>query len=507
MVSVIVRDNHLRFANRTANFHLRPHLDQSAEPSAIFLPVRSQTQALWGLVNGSCVHTTLASKSQSSQGGRAASVNVLSSVADAHEGEICDIWMDTTADGSGPSRWVTGGTDGLVKYWQLNPASGRIGKRSPAGDIPASITCLFTSSTILDTLPNRSEYVKRRQTGKPDDVTIVRCDDACNVVCGVTADGDLRIWFDVGSGQEREVRVDVGSAEELGGVKQMELDAKNGHSVSVMILHHRSPTFTRYDINAAPEDQVQIASHAFKSPVPGAFSAVHTCLRSAPPISTRSVLPPVLSTPVPVAASDGEVTQSSSSTSSSSTPLGPSTPSIPPKTTDYGRFVVTGDEDGVACIWKWDVGDEEEISPIRAWPAMNGRITSIDASCGLVALGRSVILFFEDTLYRCNVLIVSFDGWVKVFDPLPSPPTLLRSFRASHLSAADTLAAAANDPDARYFNVNQVVLENDLIVASIGRKVFAWKAGIGKGRTKGDSHRKAPGQKSDPKGTLKSIGT
>ena len=93
-----------------------------------------------------------------------------------------------------------------------------------------------------------------------------------------------------------------------------------------------------------------------------------------------------------------------------------------------------------------------------------------------------------------------------MYDPLPSPPVLLRSFHASHLSTADAFVAATHEPDARYFNVNQIILENDLVVASIGRKVFAWKAGIGKGRTKGDSHRKTPGQKSDSKGTLKSMG-
>lgn len=66
--------------------------------------------------------------------------------------------------------------------------------------------------------------------------------------------------------------------------------------------------------------------------------------------------------------------------------------------------------------------------------------------------------------------------------------------------------AASHEPDARYFNVNQIILENDLVVASIGRKVFAWKAGTGKGRTKGDSHRKVSGQKTESKGTLKPLG-
>lgn len=28
--------------------------------------------------------------------------------------------------------------------------------------------------------------------------------------------------------------------------------------------------------------------------------------------------------------------------------------------------------------------------------------------------------------------------------------------------------------------MNQIIIENDLVVASVGRKVFAWKAGVGK---------------------------
>jgi hypothetical protein len=101
---------------------------------------------------------------------------------------------------------------------------------------------------------------------------------------------------------------------------------------------------------------------------------------------------------------------------------------------------------------------------------------------------------------------ISFDGSIRVYDPLPDPPVLLRHFQASRLSAADAFVAASREPDARYFNVNQIILENDLIVATIGRKVFAWKAGVGKGRTKVDSHRRVNGQKSDAKSSAKNIG-
>jgi hypothetical protein len=102
---------------------------------------------------------------------------------------------------------------------------------------------------------------------------------------------------------------------------------------------------------------------------------------------------------------------------------------------------------------------------------------------------------------------VSFDGHIKVYDPLPDPPILLRSFHAARLSAADAFVAASHEHDARYFNVNQIILENDLIVATIGRKVFGWKAGIGKGRSKGESHRRGNGQAAGSKSSAKNIGT
>lgn len=307
---------------------------------------------------------------------------MLSSIEDAHEGEICDIWMDDHQP-DGVVKWVTGGTDGRVKYWQLNPSQGRSGKRSPAGDIPATIVCLFTSSVVVESLPNRSDAVKRRQSGRPDDVIMVRCDSAKRIVCGVTEDGDLRVWFNVSSGDEREVRVDVGSAEEMGIVKVMELDAISESKVSILVHHHRSSIFARYDIDLNSDRGEEATSRTSQSPVPGAFSTIHASFKPAPPISIRSIAPPVLSTP-----SDGDDTESSASAINSPSILAVDTNTNESGSNRYGRFVVTGDEHGVVCIWKWDNLEDEESKPLRAWPALNGRITAIDASCGLIAIGR-----------------------------------------------------------------------------------------------------------------------
>lgn len=365
-------------ADKSANVHLRPQLDQSVTPSAIYLSPRSQTRALWGSLGGSCIHTTLATKSQSSQGGRAASINVISAFADSHEGEVCDIWMD---DRSEAIKWVTGGTDGRVKYWQLVTTEiPRSGKR-PA-DIVSSMICLFSSPKIKDTLLGRSEAVRRRQNGKPDDVFLVRCAPDHGVVCGITEDGDLRVWFGAGSGKEREVRIDAGSAEDMGVVKRMELEVRDDSTASVLVHHYRSSSFARFDINIDTDGQFEVTSRTFDSPVPGAFSAIQASLRPSLAITTSAPAPPVLSISGPNQESDEVSGETSPEPETGSKPV----------TSPYGRLVATGDEHGVACLWAWDEipGCQSRDDPLRAWPAVSGRITAIEVSCGLVAVGRYV---------------------------------------------------------------------------------------------------------------------
>jgi WD40 repeat protein len=330
-------------------------------------------------MDGSCVHTTLATKSQSSQGGRASSVNVISPFADSHEGEICDIWMD---DRSEPVKWVTGGTDGRVKYWELvTTETPRSGKR-PA-EITSNMVCLFSSPIIEDTLPGRSEAIRRRQTGKPDDVVLVRCAPDHGIACGITEDGDLRVWFGAESGQAKEVRIDAGSAEDMGVVKRMELEARDASTASILVHHYRSSSFIRFDVVLDADGDSSVQTRTLNSPVPGGFSALQASLRPSLAISAGTPAPPFFSTSFP---SDGTV-EASSEPSPVATPLEP-----PKVTSNYGRLVATGDEHGVACLWAWDEipGRVARGTPLRAWPAVSGRITAIEVSCGLVAVGRYV---------------------------------------------------------------------------------------------------------------------
>ncbi|KAK8854560.1 hypothetical protein IAR55_003299 [Kwoniella newhampshirensis] len=473
---------------RDANFHLRPHLDVSATPSAIHLPARSQTYILWGLNTGHCVHTTVLLRHHANSGGRASSVNVQSETQDGHEGEIMDVWaVETPAEDESEDklRWVTGGADGRIKLWELKPATNmpKTGKRSlNVESVPGFIDCLFTSDVVQTSLQNRSEAVKRKQSGKADGIAVVRYDAEHDAICGVTEDGDLRIWLNSLREDRTELRVDVGAAELYGGVEELDLNVRpdgNELLISVLIRHHRSPFFTRHDISQSGSDTVT----TFISPTGSSLTALHSSLRPVSSIclSKDAKAGTILDRSTSPRAHNG-VHTSLLVNPSSSQPL-------PAHDVEFGRFVVGGDESGYVHIWSWDGEGRRERDPIRSWEAMEGKITSIDVSCGLVAVG-------------------SYDGYIKIYDPLSVPPTLLRTFHASHLTPGEQLVAASEEPDGRYYTVNQIILENDLVVATLGRKVFAWRAGTGKGRKGGKESggwRKTSTGKGDGKGSSRGL--
>lgn len=456
-----------------ANFHLRPHWD-TGTVSALFIPRRSQTHTLWGLVTGSTVHTTMQSRTHAAHGGRANSVNVTSKAQDMHEGAILSIHQPDSS-GVDPLKWVTGGQDGRIKYWQLHPSAGRPGKKAGPDAEPAVITCLFSSEPIEEPLKNRSEEVRLRQLASPDGIFLVACDTDFDVVCGVTEDGDLHAWFDVVE-NPREVRIDVGAAEELGGVRRLELncrETRDGLVASVLVHHHKHPNFTRYDVSLRGEGH-NVKTTFFSTPGEGALTCVRAFLQPNPPISEPAHVVPTLSARI-VTPSNG---------SGTTTPVPDLELDALPKkleaAPEYGRVIMGGDEFGRAYIWEWDghaVGDV--VQPMRDWAALDGKVTAVEMSCGLVAVG-------------------GYSGHSEVFDALPPRPTQLRSFRPpTHLSPGDLLVAASEEDRARSFNVNHIILENDLIISAVGRNVISWRAGTGKGRQSGkelnNNQRKAGG--------------
>jgi WD40 repeat protein len=250
-------------------FHLRPHHD--FPPSAMYLPSRNQSHVLWGLLAGDVVHTSV----RSAQKGRA-SHSVFSKPGYSHEGAVLDIH---SSDPEG-NVFVTAGEDGRVKLWRLES-----GKRG-------HIACVWTSG-FATAQENRSDAIKLRQAQRPDPVILARCD--ADVVAGVTEDGDLRVWLEIG-GTVREIRVDVGE----GKVKQMELQG-----TSVLIRHDRSEAFARYDIG----EEINVTHYDAGTPI----TSLEAFLQPSLAITT-------------------------------------------PSTASFGRLVIGGDDAGGVHIWSWDGG-------------------------------------------------------------------------------------------------------------------------------------------------------
>lgn len=308
-----------------------------------------------------------------------------SNIDDMHEGAIISIHQPEST-GVDPLKWVTGGDDGRVKYWRLNPGSGRTGKRN-ATDIPASITCVFSSEPVEEPIVERVEEVRLRQMAHPDAIIKVACDVEKDVVCGVTEDGDLRLWFDV-STSPKEVRVDVGSERELGGVRQLELlcrEMRDGLVASVLIHHRKNAMFARYDISLDGNGKETVRTLFYSTPAGAPLTALNANLLPVPSISkppkTEQSMSARIITP----------TSASASASGIASPL--LSPEPEPRRVQnepqFGGFIIGGDNDGYAYIWEWDgLPYNDVILPMRSWQAAEGRITAVEYSCGIAATGR-----------------------------------------------------------------------------------------------------------------------
>lgn len=359
-----------------ANFHVHPQLNLTDPPMTVYFPERQQSYALWGRLDGSVVHTSLETKHPSAPGSRAQSVNTSCHASSRHAGEVLDVRPSRQTDG--PLRFASAGSDGCVKYWQYNPPPPKAKKRSTDPEHAASIVCLFTSDPV-EPLEHRSDETKRKRTGSPDPVLLARCDSEFSVVCGVTEDGDLRVWWDI-HGHVKEARIDVGPTDLLGPMKALELDVRDdaGMLISVLVVHHRATSFTRYDIRVDLDGDYEVGERSFFTPLKAPLSAFRAFLEPSAPISTKSRPMPALLSQV-----------SHGSESESSPEIVPQPDADLAPTPVFGRFVMAGDTEGSVWIWAWD-GVSDEVAPLRGWAAVERKITALDYHCGLVAVGRWV---------------------------------------------------------------------------------------------------------------------
>ena len=377
-----------------ANFHLRPHFDIGSIPVTVHLDSRKPSIAIWGLATGTVVHTTIETKSHAAHGGRASSLNVVSSRVDSHAGEVTSIWAPNSSRNlEVPARWVTGGVDGLLKYWALSPRTS--GNRSPAAEDQHNILCLFTSTPVTSGIPGRAPLLQRGSTSSSATIVFVRCDVDNDIVCSATADGDLRIFFQVTS-DPQEHRLDVGSQEEQGPVLGVELDAQSPSRALVLVRHQKQPCLTGWIVTVGGSDAPDVETFVLETADAALITAAQTHFESTPPISfspaplaslsariidsasTLTPSHPTMNGPEPSSASSQPLFTASSD--SGSRPLASRSP--------YGRLILGGDADGSAHIWSAANVQQTKTMPMRSWHAVKGKITALNMAVGLVAVAR-----------------------------------------------------------------------------------------------------------------------
>lgn len=115
----------------------------------------------------------------------------------------------------------------------------------------------------------------------------------------------------------------------------------------------------------------------------------------------------------------------------------------------------------------------------KDWFWLGGEsLSSSSSRLDLTHLNRSLLLPFLPT---------SLSGILSIHDPLSLPPTHLRSFseRAASRHLVRHVAEGTLDPD--LWRVSQIVLDRDLVVASVGSKILSWRIGKVGGRDVGNS--------------------
>lgn len=327
---------------------------------------------MWGLTTGETVHTTVLSR-PSSHGGRATSLNVRSAINDAHEGIVKDIWAPDPSP-SLPLRWVTAGADGVAKLWELEPGRSptRSGKRTPGGELGASIHCLWTSLPPTTAFEDRTDVVKRRLSAAPDEIIKARYEPMADAVASVTVDGDLRVFVGVSGPRAdiKEARIDVGSQEVDGPVRSLEIDTSSIEPliISVLVHHQFSSSVQRYDISFASAEPT-ISRTDFSTPSATSVTAFHLDVQPASPVALPTF---------------GDVSTVSARIGvESETPASPGTPVPVIETVGKAKSLILGDAHGDCSVWLWETNSAPV--PVRRWEAGQGRMTACTTAFGLIA--------------------------------------------------------------------------------------------------------------------------
>lgn len=415
--------------------------------------------------------------------------------------------------------FVSGGEDGRVKMWMLDPSS-RKGASSIGGS--GELVCLWTSAPLNASRESPSTIIdEERAPGLIDPVVQVRYDPQSGLIIAATEHGNVWVWtmFMPRSAGVMAHRVYQGQYSEAtmrgrNAPTHLEFDVepetvKNLTPTSPAEGSEISPSLTqvRIMLHTAAESQIHRIS-VYLEPS-GSLSHVEHATLLAPgtlPIQTidavlvsspahqsaiglEKVLVPAdftikvvrsaqSSSPATPDAAEEHSAPSGSSIEAAcgkaaamtevdgSDDGGPAPTSTSHTAKNYGQpFIVAGTQDGCVLIWLWKQSGQSfsegharhPVKPLKRWKISEGAVTKVVASHGLVATG-------------------TFDGLLQIWDPLASPPTLLRTLRNRH-SAPPTAYPTLETSASKLYSVNNIVLCTDMVVASIGNQILGWRAG------------------------------
>ncbi|KAJ9096074.1 hypothetical protein QFC21_005439 [Naganishia friedmannii] len=509
--------------------------DVDRVPTTAYTAPVNPSCILWGLRSGIVVHSTLFNPVPTP--GRLTGASVSCSFEQAHTDAVRCIYMPPqgktqTAKSEERPVFFSGGEDGRVKMWMLDPNSKR-GLCSLGGT--GEITCIWSSAPLNPSRESPSTvYDEKRNPGLIDPVVQIRYDPDSGLVVAATERGNVWLWtmFMPCSTGMAAYRVFEGGYLPAGAKGtntpmhlEFDIDPQTSHNLPTRStlddLQDASDRLVKARIMLHNSAESQIHRISVNLQSSGALSHVETVRLVAPgalplytidtvldtgtdmqnPIALDKVLVPADFTVRLVQTqsssddmenvevesskvgqhegaetsaqrevngnSSGEISGESYSQSHTPSPL-TSTPA--PITRSYSMpYIVAGTRDGWVIIWSWaqlagdsnksstEATENQTVMPLKRWRISEGAVTSVIASRSLVATG-------------------TFDGLVQIWDPLASPPTLIRSLRNRH-SAPPPVYPGLDTSASKLYSVNNIILDTDMVVASIGNQVLGWRAG------------------------------
>ncbi|TIB99030.1 hypothetical protein E3Q18_01796 [Wallemia mellicola] len=403
------------------------------------LELSNDGRVIWGFASGFVGFTQIAKSALQHGSGAASSWGVRGSGLATHQNTSEEFHFGPVTCLSHPSsiaskyNWasstfVSGGMDGVVKLWSNEP----------------ELRCIWSSD--IKYLTNS----KGEKLSQVDSVTQVSYDSVtCSIAAGYES-GTVIVWSNMpieacvseGSIQERIENCPVSyvasnSRKQYLPVSKLLLDTQDLNRINLLVHRKRESFFERHDI-------INKTIYKYGS---GPLAEL-TCFYLNTDLSISSPL----ATPVP------SRTASTDRNLSDALDIG-SHYYVNDQMLKHKRAIVAGDASGRTCIWDWDTKSDEIIHPLKIFDGHHAKITSIALTPLLLITG-------------------SADGLVIANDPLTGE--YVRSFNQNSSTRHLSRFLATNDAtveDESAFAVNGIVANEFAIVASVGNKIIAWKAG------------------------------